>query len=160
MTETEFHSQAKSASVSSAGTSSCPFRHGPLTLDLLLADVGSRDSALLDAILDLRCALKGRGDAWDLLEQLYRVRRLLGGRAYLAFYKVRCWIRREIIAEVRGSRTAEWRQVRLPLNAGNLNEAVNTCLAQLSDEECIGGERWNGLVRFRFAQHGELAVHG
>ena len=156
MTETEFHSHTLSAENTAASTRSaqpsCPFRHGPLTLDLLLGEIGARDTALLDAVLDLRTLLTERADAWETLEKLYGVRRLLGGRAYLAFYKVRCWVRRELIAEVRPTRGAAWEQVRLPLNAGNLNEAMNTCLAQLRDEECPGGQRWNGMVRFRFLE--------
>ena len=155
MPETEFHSQSKIEAATRPqnhqAEAACPFRNGSLTIDLLLAEIGTRDSELLDAVLDLRMSLKAQDDAWGLLEQLYRVRRMLNGRAYLAFYKVRCWAKRELLAEVRPSRTCPWQRVELPLNAGNLNEAVNTCLANLPDEACVGGERWNGLVRFRFA---------
>jgi hypothetical protein len=161
MTETEFHSQVplvqQDVVRTASGEATCPFRHGPFTVDLLLAEVGARDSDLLNAVLDLRTAMSARGDAWALLEQLFRVRNLLQGRAYLAFYRVRCWVKSQIVAEVRGTRGMPWQQVEIPLNAGNLNEAVNTCLAALPDEECPGGQRWNGQVRFRFAQAAVVA---
>jgi hypothetical protein len=154
MTETEFQSNLQSVNALHAASprrvTSCPFREGPETVDMLLAEVGTRHTAVMDALLDFRVMMARREDAWAAVEQFFRLRRLLGKSCYLAFYRVRCWLRRELIAEVRPCRGAPWQQVDLPSNVGNLNEALNTCLASLPDDACPGNERWNGQVRFRF----------
>ncbi|MES2693901.1 MAG: hypothetical protein V4773_10545, partial [Verrucomicrobiota bacterium] len=47
----------------SGGSASCPFHDGAATLDLLLAELDPRDTALFDAALDLRSLAATGGDA-------------------------------------------------------------------------------------------------
>lgn len=125
----------------------CPFHDGAATLDGLLAELDPRDAALFDAALDLRSALSDGHDATAALQRLFRLRALLGGRHYLAFYRVRRWINRLVVAHVRPGRAAPWRTVELPLDAARLDELTNTCLATLA----IDGELSAGAhIRFDF----------
>lgn len=132
--------------VSTPSVGLCPFHDGVATLDLLLAELDLTDHALFDAVLDLRSLAAGR-DASACLAQLFKVRRLLGGRHYLAFYRVRCWARRSFRIEVRSARgeTALIRE--LPLDGARLDEIVNSSLACLAhgDEIPAGAH-----VRFVF----------
>lgn len=105
----------------------CPFREGRETVDMLLAEI--RDGEQLDAVLDLRSLIDAREDAGACVAQLFRVRGLLDGRHYLAFYRVRCWMRRLIVARVRPDRRTPWTTLQLPLGSARLNEVINTCLA-------------------------------
>ncbi len=125
----------------------CPFHDGLATLDLLLAEIDLRDTALFDAVLDLRSLAAGR-DAGACLAQLFKVRSLLDGRHYLAFYRVRCWAQRTFRVEVR-SRRGEATLLRgLPRDGARLDEIVNASLACLAqDGEIPAGAH----VRFIFA---------
>jgi hypothetical protein len=137
------------ASPRKPGVSLCPFHDGPATLDLLLAEIDSRDTTLFDAVLDLRSAATSAADARECAELLFRVRTLLQGRHHLAFYRVRCWARQALRIEVRASRQEPWIAHELPLNSGRLEEVVNTALATLED---AGGEIPPAAkVRFVFA---------
>lgn len=108
----------------------CPFHDGLATLDLLLAELDPRENELFDAVLDLRSLASG-DDAAACVAQLFRVRALLGSRHYLAFYRVRCWARRALRAEVRAGRGLPALVRELPLDGGRLEEVVNSCLAPL-----------------------------
>lgn len=133
----------------------CPFHDGAATLDGLLAELDPRDAALFDAALDLRSALSEGQDATAALQRLFRLRSFLGGRHHLAFYRVRHWIRRRIVAQVRAGRTAAWTEVALPLDAARFDELVNTCLATIAlDGELPAGAH----VRFAFRNHAPLPV--
>ncbi len=136
-----------SSATATAPASLCPFHDGIATLDLLLAGIDPRDSALFDAVLDLRSLATGR-DAAACLAQLFHVRTLLDGRHYLAFYRVRCWAQRTFRIEVR-SRRGETALVRaLPRDGARLDEIVNSSLACLAQD----GEIPPGAhVRFIFA---------
>ncbi|MES2693900.1 MAG: hypothetical protein V4773_10540, partial [Verrucomicrobiota bacterium] len=83
------------------------------------------------------------------LEQLFRVRRLLGGSHYLAFYRVRCWARRAFRIEVRAGRGAPWLTRQLPLDGARLDEIVNCSLALLADSDGVIPS--TAHVRFAFA---------
>jgi hypothetical protein len=72
----------------------CPFHDGISTLDAFLAELDPCETELFDAALDLRSVCQSGNDAGACVEQLFRVRALLGERHYLAFYRVRCWARR------------------------------------------------------------------
>jgi hypothetical protein len=134
-----------SAQPSTAGI--CPFHDGVTTLDLLLAELDPRESGLFDAVLDLRSLAAGR-DASACLAQLFKVRTLLDGRHYLAFYRVRCWARRAFRVEVR-SRRGETALIReLPLDGARLDEVVNSSLACLAQGRDIPA---GAHVRFVFA---------
>jgi hypothetical protein len=122
-------SAPRKASTSSAGL--CPFHDGIATLDLLLAELDLTDLELFDAVLDLRSLAGGR-DASACLAQLFKVRRLLGGRHYLAFYRVRCWARRTFRIEVRSHRGEAVLFRELPLDGARLDEIVNASLACLA----------------------------
>lgn len=110
----------------------CLFHNGLATLDLFLAELDSGDRALFDAALDLRSLAASRTDAFACVEQLFRVRALLDGRHYLAFYRVRCWARRAFRIEVRTHRGAALLTRDFPLDGGRLDEVVNTALAAAS----------------------------
>jgi hypothetical protein len=132
--------------VSAASAGLCPFHDGIATLDLLLAELDLTEHDLFDAVLDLRSLASGR-DASACLAQLFKVRRLLTGRHYLAFYRVRCWARRSFRIEVRSARgeTALIRE--LPLDGARLDEIVNSSLACLADGDDIPA---GAHVRFVF----------
>lgn len=116
---------------SAARAGLCPFHDGVATLDLLLAELDPRERELFDAALDLRLLAAGR-DAGACLGQLFRVRALLDGRHYLAFYRVRCWARRVFRIEVRSARGATALLRELPLDGARLDEIVNASLACLA----------------------------
>lgn len=123
----------------------CPFHDGVATLDLLLAELDPRDTALFDAALDLRAFVSAARDAEGCVAQLFRVRALLAERHYLAFYRVRCWARRALRIEVRTHRGA-WRAEPLPLDGGRRDEIVNSALARLAADGSIPA-----LAQVRFA---------
>ena len=132
----------------------CPFHDGAATLDLLLAELDPRETDLFDAVLDLRSLFVAREDATAGAEQLFRVRRLLGGRHYLAFYRVRCWARRALRIEVRAGRGAPWCSREFPLDGARLDEMINASLATLAQDGAIPAA---AHVRFTFAA--ALATH-
>jgi hypothetical protein len=125
----------------------CPFHDGAATLDLLLAELDSRETPLFDAVLDLRSLAAGR-DAAACIEQLFRVRTLLAGRHYLAFYRVRCWARRTFRIEVLAQRGDAALVREFPLDGGRLDEVVNSSLAALVRDH--GEIPASAHVRFTF----------
>lgn len=140
---------ATSLPVATTSAMVCPFHDGAATLDLLLAELDPREVALFDAVLDLRSLLESSADPAACLTQLFRVRRILGDRHYLAFYRVRCWARRVLRIEVRASRTQPWITRELPLNSARLDELVNASLAAVADADGVIPE--SAHVRFAFA---------
>ncbi|WP_158277555.1 hypothetical protein [Opitutus sp. ER46] len=127
----------------------CPFHDGLDTLDALLAELNPSEPARFDAVLDLRTlAQKGR-DAAACVDQLFRVRALLGDVHYLAFYRVRCWAHRTLRVEVRPHRAAAWRSLPFPRNGARVDEVVNEALAAFAD--AAGGIPPFAQVRFTFA---------
>lgn len=132
-----------------APTMVCPFHDGAATLDMLLAELDPRDLTLFDAVLDLRSLFASGDEPSACLTQLFRVRRLLGDRHYLAFYRVRCWARRALRIEVRASRHQPWIARELPLNSARLDELVNTSLAAVADADGVIPE--SAHVRFTFS---------
>ena len=130
----------------------CPFHDGAATIDLLLAEIDPRDTALFDAALDLRSLCMTGEDAEACIEQLFRVRALLAERHYLAFYRVRCWARRALRIEVRPARTAPWITRELPLDGRRLEEVINASLASVATAEEIIPD--TAHIRFVFALEG------
>jgi hypothetical protein len=126
----------------------CPFHDGPATLDLLLAELDPGDTELFDAALDLRTLASAREDAAACAAQLFRVRRLLAGRHYLAFYRVRSWAKRALRIECRRHRGETWRSSELAIDCARVDEAVNAALATFAEHEAMPG---NTHVRFVFA---------
>ncbi len=133
------------ADASPAPPVSCPFHDGPQTLDLLLGELRHASPELVDLALELRHALTGGADAEHLLALVFTLRRRLAGRHHLAFYRVRCWLRRAIVAEVRPDRASPWRSCPLPLDCGRLEELRNRCLATLAENS----EHWPPTAAFR-----------
>lgn len=127
----------------------CPFHAGAATLDLLLGELDPRDTTVFDAVLDLRSLASDGSDALACIEQLFRVRRLLGDRHYLAFYRVRRWAHCAFRIEVRAGRGCAWQVAAFPMDGARLDEIVNSALAPLAD---AGGEiPASAHVRFAFA---------
>ena len=124
----------------------CPFHDGVATLDSLLAELDPRELKLFDAVLDLR-SLAATSDAAACVAQLFRVRALLEGRHYLAFYRVRCWARRTFRVEVRPMRGAPAVICDLPLDGARLDEVINSSLAALAQD---GELPASAYVRFVF----------
>jgi hypothetical protein len=126
----------------------CPFHDGPETLDGLLAEISPRENELLDAALDLRQLITQREDAEAVLAQLFRLRGLLDGRHYLAFYRLRCWLQRLILVQARAYRGEVWQTFLLPLDGARIDEIIDSTLARLVDgPDVIPGAH----VRFVFA---------
>jgi len=126
----------------------CPFHDGLATLDLLLAELDPQDTELFDAVLDLRSLAEGVNAPEACVEQLLRVRRILAGRHYLAFFRVRCWARRTFRIEVRAGRTLPWIARELPLDCARVDELVNTSLAAVANAD--GEIPASAHVRFAF----------
>lgn len=128
-----------------ANSAGCPFHDGAATLDGLMAEIAhEREAALLDLALDLRSLMAEGRDAQACLAQLFTLRARLDGRHYLAFYRVRRWVQRRIVAQVRPDRTSPWMTRELPLDAARLDELVNSSLATLELEHAA-------LPQVRFA---------
>lgn len=119
----------------SSALAGCLFHDGVATLDLFLAELDPRDTALFDAALDLRSLCAAGADASACVHQLFRVRALLDERHYLAYYRVRCWARRTLRVEVRTGRGAPWISHPLPLNGARLDEVINASLASLAGDD-------------------------
>ena len=130
----------------------CPFHDGAATLDLLLAELDPAETALFDAALDLRSLCMAREDAGACVAQLFRLRTLLDGRHYLAFYRVRCWAHRVFRIEARSNRMMPWRACPLPLDAARLDEVVNAALAAAAGLDGVTAA--SAHVRFTFAPIG------
>jgi len=137
------------STTTTTSSTSCPFYDGTATLDMFLAALDPRDTELFDAALDLRSLATARDDAAACVEQLFRIRTLLAGRHYLAFYRVRCWARRALRIEVRAGRAFPWLGQELPLDGGRLDEVVNSALAPLTLAD--GMIPAGAHVRFAFA---------
>jgi hypothetical protein len=140
-------SSATASALRAASPELCLFHDGLATLDLLLAELDPTDRRLFDAALDLRSLAAGR-DASACIEQLFRVRALLDGRHYLAFYRVRCWARRAFRIEVRAHRGADVLVRDFPLDGGRLDEVVNSALAAVAQQDELPA---GANVRFVFA---------
>ena len=141
-----FNSSAPAATSSSKTAGVCVFHDGVATLDLLLAELDPVDHALFDAALDLRSLAIG-DDASACVAQLFKVRALLDGRHYLAFYRVRCWARRAFRIEARAHRGAPGIARNFPLDGARLDEVVNSSLACLA---CNGELPALAQVKFVF----------
>ncbi len=128
----------------------CPFHDGPATLDALLAELTPAEIDALDLALDLRSAIAVERDAGAAVQTALRLRHALDGTHYLAFYRVRQWLQRIIVAQVRAWRGAEWRTYALPLNSARREEIENACLAAWSTEN-PGLDVESAQVRFAFA---------
>jgi len=126
----------------------CPFHDGVATLDLLLAELDPQDTELFDAVLDLRSLSVAGTEPEACVEQLLRVRRILAGRHYLAFFRVRCWARRTFRIQVRAGRTLPWLSRELPLDCARIDELLNASLAAVADAD--GEIPASAHVRFAF----------
>lgn len=122
----------------------CPFHDGAATLDLLLAELDPNETTLFDSALDLRSLFAARADAEACIEQLFRVRGLLGGRHYLAFFRVRHWAQRAFRIEVSEGRGAPWLPQLFPLDCARTDEVVNAAFAR------FGISRAGARARFAF----------
>lgn len=133
----------------------CPFFSGPLSLDLLLAELGPDETNALDLALDLRGAIAARSDASACVDLALRLRRALDGGHYLAFYRVRLWLQRLIVVQVRAWRGDEWKSYPLPLNSARVDEIENACRSSWAAETIYGDPHW---AQVRFAFHPEAAA--
>lgn len=128
-------------------SSGCPFRDGPATLDGLLAEIGAQGGEALDVALDLRFAYQQRHDAESCVALALRLRRLLGDRHYLAFYRVRVWLSRALAAEVRSHRGEAWERVALPIQASALEPLEHACVQRWAQDHT---GRYLGAAQVRF----------
>ncbi len=131
-----------------AAASLCPFHDGLATLDALLAELDPRDRELFDAVLDLRSLATEQRDAAACIAQFFRVRSLLDGRHYLAFYRVRCWAHRTFRVEARFARNTPAAAHAFPLDAARVGEVINSALAPLARDGELPAQ---AHVRFAFA---------
>ncbi|EIQ00505.1 hypothetical protein OpiT1DRAFT_05050 [Opitutaceae bacterium TAV1] len=170
MTETEFQFQSTAATdaprllVAPEGTATqpastptgarqgrCPFHDGPETLDGLLAEIGLEDATLMDCALDLRCLIQARQDARACFAQLCRLRAQLDGKHYLAFYRIRRWMKRLLAMESSPGRNVPWVRHELPLDCARPDEAEYQCLARWP-ADTHGCLSTGARVRFVFAE--------
>lgn len=110
----------------------CPFHDGAPTLDLLLAELDPGERELFDTVLDLRSLFVGGGSAEECVRQLFLVRYLLGGRHYLAFYRVRCLAARIFRIQVRLDRGSPWTDRPFPVGGARVDEVLNDAVASLA----------------------------
>lgn len=161
MTETQFRLEAENSSagteaetagrVEAAPEGCCPFHDGPETLDGLMAEVlagaecGEREG-ILDTALDLRHAMQTRRDAGECVTLLCRLRSQLDGAHYLAFYRVRRWMRRLLAVESSAGRNEPWLRQALPLDCARPDEIEHQCLANWpAHDGCL-----SSMARVRF----------
>ena len=137
------------ASAATAHQPVCPFHDGPETLDILLAEIPAAESAVLDLALELRQAMTDGRDAEHCLRLLFALRAALDGRYHLAFYRVRCWLRRRLIGEVRLDRGSPWHPCPLPLDCARFDELANRCIAAVAG--ATGFWPATARLRLRFA---------
>lgn len=146
--ESQFHPSLPVVAAA-AVPSRCPFHDGPATLDALLAELSGRNAEALDVALDLRSAWMRRRDAGSCVRLALRLRHALNGSHYLAFYRVRQWLQRVIVVQVRPWRGAAWQTFPLPLNSARLDEIENACRsAWLQDHP--HADAWGSLLQTRF----------
>jgi hypothetical protein len=98
------------------GGAACPLREGAPTLDTLLAALGgdSEAGAALDLALELRYAFHVTRDAGTCAALAQQLGGALGESHYLAFYRVRLWLGRALVVEIRAHRGDTW--TRFPLS--------------------------------------------
>ena len=152
----ESQSQPTFHSASAKPRPVCPFFDGPLSLDLLLAELGPDEAEALDLGLDLRSALAARVDAEACVRLALELRRTLDGAHYLAFYRVRLWLQRLIQVNVRAWRGDAWKGYGLPLNSARVDEIENVCRCAWATETPWGDPQW-AQVRFDFRETESLA---
>lgn len=117
--------------VPAAGTDA----RGPTAaLDGLLAAMGPREGEAIDLALDLRFAYRQRHDAAACVELAFRLRRALGDRHYLEFYRVRSWLSRVLSVEMRCPRAADLMRFPMPLLAGEPITLEKACLRRWAGE--------------------------
>lgn len=147
----ESHSQPNHITTHAAKASRvrCPFFDGPLSLDLLLAELGADEAQALDLALDLRSAIAAMAHAGTCIDLALRLRRALDGRHYLAFYRVRLWLQRLIEVQARAWRGDDWKGYPLPLNSARVDEIENACRSAWAAETPYGDPQW-AQVRFAF----------
>ena len=138
-------------------TVSCPFHDGPQTLDLLLGELRHDSPELLDLALELRTAMTTGADAERCIHLLFVLRARLAGRHHLAFYRVRTWMQRRIVVEVRPDRASPWRACALPLDCARIDELRNRCLATLATDDASS---WppTAHCRLRFTESATVQV--
>lgn len=118
------------------GTSVCGEdgpREDTAELDGLLAAMGPADGEAVDLALDLRFAYQRGHDAASCVELAFRLRRALGDRHYLDFYRVRTWLSRVLVVEM-GTRVTGLRmRFPLPLPTDGPEALETACLRRWTE---------------------------
>ena len=124
------------------------FHDGIATIDSLLSELSPNESTLVDAALDLRTLTAEGSNAAACLEQLFRLRTLLGRRHHVAFIRVLAWARRTLRVEVRIQPRAPWIGFEIPPGSARMDEVTNTALARIAYGDFIPA---GAQVRFVFS---------
>ena len=93
--------------------SACRLKCSLEVVDELLSTPGAATGEEVDLLLDFRSLLRTRHEAETTLRVFCDLRRRLEQRHYLAFYRLRRWLEKQMVAEVRSPSSAEI--VRVPL---------------------------------------------
>lgn len=150
------HSSA--SEVRATRATGCPLRESGVTLDALLAEIGSSGGVALDLALDLRSALQARSDAGMCAELALRLKRVLGERHYLAMYRVRVWLVQALAIEVRAHRGDDWTRYSLPLHSrfSHGEQLEHECVMRWVQDRS-GRQAANAQLRYVFAAGAAIA---
>ena len=124
-------------------------------IDELLRAHGTVRGEEVDALLDLRWLLNHREDAESALGLFCTLRRMMEGRHYLAFFRLRRWLENHIAVTARPYRAVPERMVPLALDNFCLEAIRSRCvlMARRPGEPLLGAR-----VRFSFKPVAQPAV--
>jgi hypothetical protein len=132
-------------------------RCGHAIIDALLAESGTTDPSLADQLLDLKFALLQRRDAEETLAHFYRVRSPLEQGHYLASYRLRRWLERQMKVSVSPGRDYPARSYPLRLTPSSI-DALFASIRRVARNEV---QRFPGgfpVVRFHFLNRPECVT--
>lgn len=129
--------------------SAAAVRHTAIAaVDDLLSTPNAVTGEEVDLLLDFRFQLRARNDADATVRQFCDLRRRLEARHYLALYRIRRWLEKNLVATVRSCQAAEPHMVPVKLD--------HYCVEAIRRVALCAGLRGDGVllaprVRFEFA---------
>jgi len=130
----------------------CPLNHGLAVTDQLLAAITRQnDGPALDVALDFRLLLAHARDADTVLREFFRLRAVIEERHYLACFRLRRWLEKELAALVKLDRTATARRIALQLDVRSYDALCARCTTRAA-----GAEPAPATARVQFVPAGDL----
>lgn len=117
----------------------CDWKCALRVVDELLATPGAVTGDDTDLLLDFRSLIRQQKNAEATLRVFCELRRRLEVKHYLAFYRLRSWLKNHLLAEVRACPAAAPEQIPVRLNFYCVEAVRRDCL-------CAAAERGNVLL--------------